>query len=100
MKLYDVSQLPVIADDGELVGIVDETDILLSTVGDEKNFAKPVSEVMTTQMQTLPRSAALTDLLPIFEQGMVAIVQDDAGFHGLITRINMINYLRAKLRNG
>ncbi len=100
MKLYDVSQLPVIADDGALAGIIDETDILLSTVGDEKNFAKPVSEVMTTQMQTLPRSAALTDLLPVFEQGMVAIVQDDAGFHGLITRIDMINYLRAKLRNG
>ena len=55
---------------------------------------------MTNQMKTLPRSAGLQDLLPVFEQGMVAIVQDDEGFHGLITRIDMINYLRAKLRNG
>lgn len=100
MKLYDVSQLPVIGEDGGLVGIMDETDILLNTVGDEKNFGMSVSEVMTTQMHTLPRSAGLADLLPIFEQGMVAIVQDDDGFHGLITRIDMINYLRAKLRNG
>ena len=100
MKLYDVSQLPVIGEDGALVGIMDETDILLNTVDDEKHFGKPVSEVMTTQMRTLPRSAGLQDLLPVFADGMVAIVQDDAGFHGLITRIDMINYLRAKLRNG
>jgi len=30
----------------------------------------------------------------VFDQGLVAVVNDEAGFHGLITRIDVLNYLR------
>jgi len=36
-------------------------------------------------------------LLPIFESGMVALVVDGDRFLGLITRIDMVNYLRRRL---
>src|SRR5690606_5603484 len=42
MKLYDVSQLPVMHGD-VLVGIVDESDVLLHVYGDEARFRDPVS---------------------------------------------------------
>ena len=99
MKLYDVSQLPVLNEEGKLEGIIDEMDILMAVEGDEQKFSLPISEIMATNLKTLPKSAEIKDLLPIFNDGMVAIIQDDDGFHGIITRIDVMNYLRAKLRN-
>jgi cystathionine beta-synthase len=99
MKLYDVSQLPVLCEAGTLEGIIDEMDILLAVAGDEKKFSQPISKIMSTNLKTLPRSSEIKDLLPIFKDGMVAIIEDADGFHGIITRIDVMNYLRAKLRN-
>ena len=99
MKLYDVSQLPVLDEDGKLKGIIDEMDILMAVEGNENNFSLPILDFMATNLRTLPRSAKTKDLLPIFNDGMVAIIEDDDGFHGIITRIDLMNYLRAKLRN-
>jgi cystathionine beta-synthase len=38
----------------------------------------------------------VAELLPIFERGMVAIVVDEGRFLGLITRIDVLNYLRRR----
>jgi cystathionine beta-synthase len=97
MKLYDVSQLPVL--EGErIVGIVDEYDVLLATAGDDAAFARPVRDCMTSRLQTVPPDASLEDLLPVFDQGMVPIVVEGDRFLGLITRIDVVNYLRRRLR--
>lgn len=96
MKLYDVSQLPVM--DGEkIVGIIDESDLLLHVYGDEKRFLDPVSTAMITELQTLGVNAPIEDLLPVFEHGRVAIVMDGEKFLGLITRIDLLNYLRRRV---
>jgi cystathionine beta-synthase len=99
MKLYDVSQLPVLDKQGRLAGIIDETDILLQVVEDEARFAEPVRSAMTTRVETLPPTASTAELLPIFEKGMVGVVAEGDTFHGLITRIDLINYLRRRLRD-
>ncbi len=96
MKLYDVSQLPVL--DGErIVGIVDESDLLLHVYDDEKKFLEPVAAAMITDLQTLDVKAPIEALLSIFERGRVAIVVDGARFLGLITRIDLLNYLRRRV---
>lgn len=99
MKLYDVSQVPVVDKRDELVGIIDEMDILSVVAGDEHRFEEKVDSVMTKKLRTFPRTASIDDVIPVFEEGMVAIVKDDEGFHGIITKIDVINYLRGKLRN-
>ena len=93
MKMFDVSQLPVL-EDGRSVGILDETDLLLAVHRDRNAFEPPVRQVMTTKVRTVDRRASIDDLMPIFDAGLVAIVADEAGFHGLITRIDMLNFLR------
>ena len=98
MKLYDVSQLPVLDEDGSLAGIIDEMDILMTVGNDEAHFSKEVAEAMTSNLKTFGLKTPLEDLIPILEEGMVPIIQDEGGFHGIITRIDIINYLRAKLR--
>jgi cystathionine beta-synthase len=93
MKLNDVSQLPVI-EDGRIVGLIDEADILLVVYDDRRKFTLPTAEAMTKGLETIEASTDIRDLLPIFDHGHVAIVKEGNEFHGLITRIDLLNYLR------
>ena len=95
-KLYNVSQLPVV-EKGRIVGIVDESDVLLAVVRDAERFTSPVSTVMSTRLDTVPPDAPIAQLLEIFEREHVPILVADGAFVGLITRIDILNYLRRKL---
>jgi len=98
MKLYDVSQLPVLKD-GRIVGLVTEEDILLGVYGNADHFREPVTAAMESNLVTLPPSAPAEKLKEIFERGMVAIVVDGEEFLGLITRIDLLNWLRRQELN-
>ncbi len=97
MKLYDVSQLPVMEGD-HIVGIVDESDVLLHVYGDEARFRDPVSTAMVTKLEKLDVKSPIEALLPVFDGGHVAIVVDGERFLGLITRIDLLNYLRRRVQ--
>jgi cystathionine beta-synthase len=95
MKIYDVSQLPVISD-GNLVGILDESDLLLAVAEDASRFDDPVHDAMESNLTEIDVKAEVSDLMPIFNRDFVAIVKDGAQFLGLITRVDLLNYLRRK----
>ena len=97
MKLYDVSQLPVMQGDS-IVGIVDESDVLLHVYGDESRFRDPVSTAMVSKLDKIDVSSPIESLLPVFDRGHVAIVVDGDRFIGLITRIDLLNYLRRRVQ--
>jgi cystathionine beta-synthase len=97
MKLYDVSQLPVV-DGDHLVGIVDESDVLLHVYGDEVRFRDPVSTAMVSKLDKVDVGAPIETLLPVFDRGHVAIVTEGERFLGLITRIDLLNYLRRRVQ--
>jgi cystathionine beta-synthase len=84
-------------DGHKLVGIVDESDVLMHVHVDETRFRDPVSTAMMTSLQKLQVSETIEALLPVFERGHVAIVVDGEQFLGLITRIDLLNYLRRKV---
>jgi cystathionine beta-synthase len=97
LRQADVSQLPVI-EDGHLVGILDESDILKGVENEElareARFKQLVDSVMTTSPQTLQVSEPIDSLLPIFEREEVALIMDGSDFVGVITRVDLINHLR------
>ncbi|MEO8002410.1 MAG: pyridoxal-phosphate dependent enzyme, partial [Arenimonas sp.] len=95
MKLYDVSQLPVM-DGDKIVGIIDESDLLMHVYGDEPKFLQPVSEAMVSKLHVLDVTSSMEALLPVFDRGHVAIIVDGQKFMGLITRIDLLNYLRRR----
>ena len=97
MKLYDVSQLPVMDGDA-IVGILDESDVLMHVYGDESRFRDPVSTAMVSRLEKLEVTAPMESLLPVFDAGHVAIVMDGDKFLGLITRIDLLNYLRRRVQ--
>lgn len=96
MKLYEISQLPVM-DGDELVGILDESDVLLHVYGDEARFRDPVSTAMASKLEVLDVKSPIESLLPVFDRGQVAIVMDGGRFLGLITRIDLLNWLRRRV---
>ena len=97
MKLYDVSQLPVM-DGDRIVGILDESDVLLHVYGDESRFRDPVSTAMVSKLQLVDVKSPIERLLPVFDAGHVAIVMDGDRFLGLITRIDLLNFLRRRVQ--
>jgi len=96
MRLADVSQLPVL-ESGRLVGVIDESDLLLGVHAHAGSFRDPVASAMTDSPQTLPAAAGLPALQEVLDRGLVAIIADDNGFHGLITRSDLLNHLRRTL---
>jgi len=95
MKLFDVSQLPVMRE-GRIVGIVDEEDILMEVVDNPGHFDEPVTEAMEGHLVTVPPDAPVARLMEIFKRGLVAIVVDGEEFLGLVTRIDLLNWLRRR----
>ena len=96
-KLYDVSQLPVMRED-RVVGIIDESDLLFAVTRDQTHFADPVSAHMSTRLKTLSPKAPLDQLVQVLGEGYAALVVEGERFFGLITPIDVLNYLRRKLK--
>ncbi|MFM1935354.1 MAG: hypothetical protein RI990_313 [Planctomycetota bacterium] len=98
MRLYNVSQMVVLGEGDRIEGILDESDVLLALVADPKGAGvRPVSEFMTRRLETVRPDAKPSDLLPVFRADRVAIVADESAFYGIITKIDLINWLRKQL---
>lgn len=97
MRSADVSQVPVVDERGRPVGILDESDLLVKVHHDPVHFNDAVKTAMTDRLETLSPRAKIPDLLEVFERGRVAIVMDGDKFLGLITRTDLLSYLRLNM---
>ncbi len=97
MKLYDISQLPVIGTDAKVVGIIDEWDLLSAVQDNAERFRDPVRSAMVDRLETAELDTPLTALTGIFNRGHVVVVVDKGKFYGLITRMDVLNHLRNKV---
>ncbi len=96
MKLADVSQVPVI-ENGRCIGILDESDVLLSVRDAESKFHEPVRNAMTSRLETLEYDESLDKLYSILNRGYVALIEQKGKFLGLITRADLLSFLRRQL---
>ena len=96
MRSADISQIPVI-EDKELLGILDEEDLLLSVTKDQSSFSSSVTEIMTNELDILQVDATNDELLAVLSEGKVAIIYENNNFLGFITKVDLINHYRNKL---
>jgi cystathionine beta-synthase len=99
MRTSDVSQLPVVDAGGRALGILDESDLLVKVHRDPAKFRDTAASAMTDRLETLSPSAKIDDLLGVFDRGRVAIVMQGDKFLGLITRTDLLSYLRRKMQS-
>ena len=96
MRASDISQLPVIKE-GDLLGIIDEEDVLISVSKNQETFSDEVERHMIQQLDVLQYNASEDELLGILSEGKVAIIYSEDTFIGFITKVDLINYYRNRL---
>ena len=96
MRASDISQIPVL-EQKDLVGVIDEEDLLFSVKNDRTSFKKPVSDFMVTDLDTLQIGASEDELIEVLTQGKVAIIYDGDKFVGFVTKVDLINHYRTKV---
>jgi len=96
MRSADLAQLPVL-DNGRLVGIIDESDLLLKVDNHAEQFSSLVGSTMTARLETLHPSSDVQALRSTLDRGLTAVVADGSTFYGLITRFDLLNHLRRTL---
>jgi len=90
------SQLPVM-DEGQLVGVVTEDAIIQFTFGKPELMNATVGEAMETAFIKLDKSTSMNNLVAMLSVQPYAAVMDDDDFLGLITRSDVLNFLRKQL---
>jgi len=90
------SQLPVM--DGEqLIGIITEDDILRFAFGRPERFNEPVRNAMTATFLRVQKDMSIDNLVAMLEVRSSAAVMDGDTFLGLVTRSDVLNYLRRQM---
>ena len=90
------SQLPVM-DEGRLVGIVTEETIIQHVYGKPDLMNAPVAEAMQTAFIKLDKDTTMNNLVSMLQVQPYAAIIDGDEFLGLITRSDVLNYLRRQM---
>ena len=90
------SQLPVM-EEGKLVGVVTEETIIQHVYGHPDLMTAPVADAMQTAFIKLERGASVNNLVSMLQVQPYAAIMDGDEFLGLITRSDVLNYLRRQI---
>jgi cystathionine beta-synthase len=97
MKERGISQLPVV-DDGRLIGIVTESDLLGRLVEGRAGLSSSVAEVMFRKVRTIHEREDAGVLTKLFAEGLVGlVVDDDQRLRGIVTKMDLVDYLTKSL---
>ena len=99
MKEHGVSQLPVL-DEGRLVGILTESDVLTKLVEGQASLSSAVAEVMFRNVQTVDVNDDVNVLTDLFSKDLVGLVTEEGKrLLGLVTKMDLVDYLTRNPNN-
>ncbi len=94
LKTHGISQLPVLDAKGRHCGIVAEIDLLNFLVEHEGGaLDTPVTELIESDYATVTPHTRISLLKRIFNDAKVVLVTQDDNLRGLLTKIDLIDYL-------
>jgi cystathionine beta-synthase len=99
MKKYDISQIPVVDDHGNLQGMVSEVDLLSHIVMSNGSYTKgdPVEAVVDENPTLVNPDDTLEALLKVFNNKQVAVITKGRLIEGILTKIDILDYLSSNL---
>jgi cystathionine beta-synthase len=99
MKEYDISQLPVVNNGGKLVGIISEVDLLEHLLSDSHvhDPDETIAAIVNPNVLTVSPDASIEQVLPAFEQGKLVAVTSGEYPVGILTKIDLIDYLAGQM---
>jgi cystathionine beta-synthase len=100
MRAGDISQLPVLDENGHLAGVIDEPMLYESMLqGPQKVLAGLVSDVMRRDLTVVPHDIPLSAAAQILKDRFYVVVSEHGRLVGIVTKVDMLNhlYLRGKI---
>ncbi|MET9657438.1 CBS domain-containing protein [Streptomyces sp. NPDC006510] len=98
MRRWRISALPVVSDEGRVVGVVSEADLLLKAQGGDESRAVTAGQLMTVPAVTVPRNAGIPGAARLMARGhlkRLPVVDDDRRLVGVVSRGDLLKiYLR------
>ena len=95
MEKRHVGSIPVCTEDGKIVGIVTDRDIVLRSIANDKDVQQtPISEIMTTKViKTSPETdvEAIAGIMADNQVRRMPVIEDDKVV-GMITLANLAQY--------
>jgi cystathionine beta-synthase len=101
MKRHDISQLPVMAN-GSPIGLISEVDLLNYMVLGKHRISDPVGPLASEELFTVAPGLPVEKLAERFalERRPAAAVVQEGKLLGLLTKIDIIDFLARKFRSG
>ncbi len=92
LKQFGISQLPV-TEEGKLSGVVAEVDLLRYLVSGEQSLDSPIGPLVGSDYATVSPQTKIELLQGLLNDARMAIVTDGPKVLGVITKIDLIDYL-------
>ncbi|MCW5853960.1 MAG: CBS domain-containing protein, partial [Anaerolineae bacterium] len=99
LKQHNISQLPVMRD-GSLVGLISERDLLnhMLFARHQHTPDETIEALVSTDITVVGPDTPLDVLGEAVSQGQVAVVLENGAVTGIITKIDLIDYLAGQIR--
>jgi len=98
MKKKDISQLPVV-DKGHLVGMVTEVELLNHMLFSTHQHSpdETIADMVSSNVTTVEIDTPMETLMSVFATARVAVVMDSQGIAGIITKIDLLDFLARQM---
>ncbi|MCB0333456.1 MAG: pyridoxal-phosphate dependent enzyme [Bdellovibrionales bacterium] len=100
LKEKGISQVPVIDEQGCPKSIVHELDVLRALQTGEVTLDTPISEIAHEVSGLTSPKARIEELFQIFDEDQVAVVIDNQKLVGIVSKIDVIDYMARRSTNG
>ncbi|ACG74974.1 Pyridoxal-5'-phosphate-dependent protein beta subunit [Anaeromyxobacter sp. K] len=98
MKEHDISQMPVVDDTGRATGMIHEYDLLNFLIEGKHRLTEVVEPLVQPLQGVVEPDTALSRLRDIFNDDHVAVVKEGDRVTGIVTKIDLIEFLAQRLR--
>jgi cystathionine beta-synthase len=97
MRKHGISQMPVRDAHASTVGMIHEYDLLNALVSKKQGFHDPIDALIAPLQGVVSPQATLSRLREVFAQDNVAVVKEHEQVIGIVTKIDLIEYLAERM---
>jgi cystathionine beta-synthase len=97
MKKHGISQLPVIEKGNKPIAMLHEVDLLTALLDGRHKLDEPISAVMKPLAGVVTLRTPVSRLKELFANDHVAIVKDGDRLAAILTKIDLIEWLGARV---
>jgi cystathionine beta-synthase len=98
MKEHDISQMPVVDAEGRCIGMIHEYDLLNFLIEGKHRLSEVVEPLVQPLQGVVTPETPIGNLRAIFNDDNVAVVKEGDRVTGIVTKIDLIDFLGHRLK--